>query len=402
MPVASMKELKEREELKDKMTGQPGGGGEGDLPPEALGMPVDGERLPVMFHGLYHEKQIGALCAVHAMNNLVQQRRFDEVQLAGVARALDQREAELLGTELLAGEQRGESANVRGDGFFSVQVIIEALRRQGFMCDQRATPGDPARERGFVFNRREHWFALRRVGDNWFDLNSMHRAPVAMSGTHLGLFVGAHLEKGYSVYAVRGPYSAHPLERDAPGLAAAVRACQSSGAAPGAAATPAEPAFKAFGGSGQALAASAVDPELAAAAAADPELAAAIAASLADQPATPRASAASSSTGASTGSRCGAPGPGVDVFLRAHSLRSTAGPAELVRWPSLPLVPRRASRRPAASVGATTRLDAGRGASAQPPLGTRVEEAHVIPALLWDETEVHAGGRQLVRPQLDA
>ena len=158
-----MKELKEREELKDKMTGQPGGGGEGDLPPEALGMPVDGERLPVMFHGLYHEKQIGALCAVHAMNNLVQERRFDEVQLAEVARALDRREAELLGTELLAGEQRGESANVRGDGFFSVQVIIEALRRQGFVCDQRATPGDPARERGFVFNRREHWFALRRA-----------------------------------------------------------------------------------------------------------------------------------------------------------------------------------------------------------------------------------------------
>ena len=70
-----MKELKEREELKDKMTGDHHAG-DGDVPKEALEMPVDGERLPTDFHGIYHEKQIGALCAVHALNNLVQARWF--------------------------------------------------------------------------------------------------------------------------------------------------------------------------------------------------------------------------------------------------------------------------------------------------------------------------------------
>ena len=89
MPVASMKELREREDLKDKMTSD-GPAPEGGIPREAMERPVDGERLPTMFHGLYHEKQIGALCAVHALNNLVQARWFDEVGLAEVARDLGQ------------------------------------------------------------------------------------------------------------------------------------------------------------------------------------------------------------------------------------------------------------------------------------------------------------------------
>ena len=34
-------------------------------------------------HGIYHEKQIGALCAVHALNNLMQQPMFkSEAQAA--------------------------------------------------------------------------------------------------------------------------------------------------------------------------------------------------------------------------------------------------------------------------------------------------------------------------------
>jgi hypothetical protein len=35
--------------------------------------------------GIYHEKQIGSLCAVHAMNNLMQGPAFNEIMLAEVA-----------------------------------------------------------------------------------------------------------------------------------------------------------------------------------------------------------------------------------------------------------------------------------------------------------------------------
>jgi hypothetical protein len=43
--------------------------------------PVDGEKLSKEFMGMYHEKQIGGLCAVHCMNNLVQGPVFDEIEV---------------------------------------------------------------------------------------------------------------------------------------------------------------------------------------------------------------------------------------------------------------------------------------------------------------------------------
>ena len=65
--------------------------------------------------------------------------------------------------------------------------------------------------------------ALRRLGDrHWFDLNSMAKTPQEMSPAHVDLFLQAHFEKGYSVFAVRGAFPSHRLERDAGALAAAV------------------------------------------------------------------------------------------------------------------------------------------------------------------------------------
>ena len=201
-----------------------------------------------------------------------------------MAHDLDSQERALMGNAALSGEY--ESANVRSDGFFSVQVIVSALQRLGLVCTQQASGvKDPAGERGFIFNRREHWFALRRVGRHWFDLNSMSKAPVAMSETHLALFFQAHQEKGYSIFCVRGPFPASPLENDADALAAAVRACDDveAKAKGGADANKAEPAFNAFAGPGQTLSAQPqIDPDLAAAAANDPELAAAIAMSMSE------------------------------------------------------------------------------------------------------------------------
>ena len=46
-----------------------------------------------------------------------------------------------------------------------------------------------------------------------------------MSQTHLDLFLTAHQEKGYSIFAVRGAYPDHALERDAGALERAVKAC---------------------------------------------------------------------------------------------------------------------------------------------------------------------------------
>jgi len=71
MPIHSLSDLKRDDEAK------------GRLPPSngAMAGPVDGEKLSKEFMGMYHEKQIGGLCAVHCMNNLVQGPVFDEIEV---------------------------------------------------------------------------------------------------------------------------------------------------------------------------------------------------------------------------------------------------------------------------------------------------------------------------------
>jgi hypothetical protein len=125
---------------------------------EALSQqPIDGEKLSAEGpHGLYHEKQVGSLCAVHAMNNLVQGPYFDEISLAEVAHGIDAQERVAMGGGWLEGQASG---NVREDGFFSVQVIQEALKHQGLSCtpigaeSMKAALNDPCAEKGFILNR---------------------------------------------------------------------------------------------------------------------------------------------------------------------------------------------------------------------------------------------------------
>lgn len=256
-----------------------------DVPDSAHEIPVDGEKMSAWFEGVYHEKQVGALCAVHAMNNLVQCRLFDEVQLASIAHELDAAESSWLEGSRLVGEEG--SANVRADGFFSVQVIVTALQRVGLSCAPAGVAGaiaEPDREVGFILNRREHWFALRRIGIEWFDLNSMFAQPRHMSPTHLALFLREHADQGYSIFVCRGRYPPVALENDRHALARAVAACSRSEPLVVGDNTKEPPKFAAFSGSGQRLSEPdtiQVDPSLQAAAQEDPELAVAIAASIA-------------------------------------------------------------------------------------------------------------------------
>jgi hypothetical protein len=104
--------------------------------------------------GIYHEKQIGALCAVHCLNNLMQSCDFEsvahqhqnsnqrcqsvergsgvvrhqfipalghEISLAEIGRAMDREEARELGISSQVAHN-----NVRNDGFFSLQVRSNA------------------------------------------------------------------------------------------------------------------------------------------------------------------------------------------------------------------------------------------------------------------------------------
>ena len=69
MPIHSLSDLKKEDEAK--------GGASAD----GMAGPVDGEKLSKHFMGMYHEKQIGGLCAVHCINNLMQGPEFDEIEV---------------------------------------------------------------------------------------------------------------------------------------------------------------------------------------------------------------------------------------------------------------------------------------------------------------------------------
>lgn len=155
---------------------------------------------------------------------------------------------------------------------------------------------NPQKETGFILNRSEHWFSLRRLGQYWFDLNSTQEKPKYVSDAHLGMLLSQMKQDGYSVFVVRGRWNPARIESDRKALDALMAACKEggvSGAVGGGSSAKPTAAATAFQGAGYSLTGpsqeekAAADKALAAALAAsgvdanaDPELAAAIAESL--------------------------------------------------------------------------------------------------------------------------
>merc|ERR1719500_2017933 len=104
------------------------------------------------------------------------------------------------------------SANMDDSGFFSVQVISRALTVWGLDLVPRDS-SDPAAVRAkaspiaanaYICNYREHWFAIRRLGNQWFNLNSLLECPELVSNSYLGEFLAQLQQEGYSIFLVTG------------------------------------------------------------------------------------------------------------------------------------------------------------------------------------------------------
>ncbi|XP_078418355.1 ataxin-3 isoform X4 [Cetorhinus maximus] len=59
-------------------------------------------------------------------------------------------------------------------------------------------------ERAFICNYKEHWFTVRKLGNQWFNLNSLLTGPELISDTYLALFLAQLQQEGYSIFVVRG------------------------------------------------------------------------------------------------------------------------------------------------------------------------------------------------------
>ncbi|EFJ08614.1 hypothetical protein SELMODRAFT_6002, partial [Selaginella moellendorffii] len=164
---------------------------------------------------LYHETQESKLCAVHCLNAVLQGPYFSELELAAIARDLDQSERDVM-LESGGGDAHSPdylrfvseaSSNVALDGNFSIQVLQRALAALDLKCLPLNSPElatATTEIAAYICNLHDHWFALRRIGAQWYNFNSLLPAPQHLSSFYASAFLDSLKNEGWSIFAVQG------------------------------------------------------------------------------------------------------------------------------------------------------------------------------------------------------
>ncbi|KRZ50390.1 Ataxin-3 [Trichinella nativa] len=173
----------------------------------------DGRRLRCLFTAApdtddfpddpYILRKEGMLCAQHALNALLQGQYFTAVDLAEIARRLDAEERKV------TGDSTSESQNMDDSGYFSLQVISEALKP--FNLTLRVAPTNASdvinfyrSHSAFICHRHQHFFTVRKIGEHWYNLNSMLDGPELISQTYSELYLAQLQKEGCTILAVEG------------------------------------------------------------------------------------------------------------------------------------------------------------------------------------------------------
>mmetsp|Transcript_20001 Transcript_20001/g.25881 ORF Transcript_20001/g.25881 Transcript_20001/m.25881 type:complete len:364 (+) Transcript_20001:87-1178(+) len=164
---------------------------------------------------IYHERQFSLLCGQHCLNNLLQGPYFTAPDLAAVGQELDAEERRMMleaGTDTTDALKflAEDSGNVDETGNFSIQVLNTALERGHSLTlintdssSIRNSIREYTQETGYICNRSEHWFAIRKIGNNWWNLNSTMERPEHISDFYLDAFLGQLRAEGYQVFVCR-------------------------------------------------------------------------------------------------------------------------------------------------------------------------------------------------------
>lgn len=170
------------------------------------------------------------MCALHCVNCLVQGPEFTPGDLSTIGLRLDEAERELWRSDpSLATAARnpevqrlltGASTNVSDDGFFSLAVLEECLKRHGMTCTgltRTSLLHTTEDDEGFLCHHHLHWIAIRNVHGTWYNLDSLKPAPSRLSPFHLAAFLGELVDKGYTVFAIRPTRTGTKLPKPFPG-----------------------------------------------------------------------------------------------------------------------------------------------------------------------------------------
>ncbi|XP_062544891.1 josephin-like protein isoform X1 [Armigeres subalbatus] len=134
---------------------------------------------------VYHERQIKELCALHALNNLFQDKEsYNKIQLDEICR------------NLAPNDYINPHRSILGLGNYDINVIITALHIkdcEAVWFDKRKDPCciDTSKIVGFILNvpsnykigfvrlpiQRRHWISVRKINGEYWNLDSKLDAP---------------------------------------------------------------------------------------------------------------------------------------------------------------------------------------------------------------------------------
>jgi ataxin-3 len=161
----------------------------------------------------------GNMCALHAINSLLQGAYFTATVLANIGYELDSQEMALIESPSTEGHGIADDynswSNFDPTGNYSIQVITVALSYFQLeliplnSSNPRAISSRQCtcNEQAFLCHKNNHWFTLRKFGTRWFNLNSLYPGPeeVHHDGIQLSLFATKEsIEDFTGIFIVNG------------------------------------------------------------------------------------------------------------------------------------------------------------------------------------------------------
>lgn len=155
---------------------------------------------------VYHEKQQSACCGRHAINNLLQNAAWTDVELAEVAMGLYENEKALrlqncdgVGDRTFIEFVGAGNPYVDDSGNFSVEVLERALESHRITLTRARSIESLENVESFqayLLNRSDHWMSINRIGGHWVDLNSILTAPEHISDFYMSAVLAQHKKDG--------------------------------------------------------------------------------------------------------------------------------------------------------------------------------------------------------------
>ncbi|XP_049858934.1 josephin-1 isoform X2 [Schistocerca gregaria] len=152
---------------------------------ESCWNPTDNRIGVAMNGGIYHEKQVKEMCALHALNNLFQE-----------CNAFSKAELDTICYSLSPNDWINPHKSFLGLGNYDINVIMAALQKKGceaIWFDKRKDPKclNLHNILGFILNvpsdyklgfvllplRRRHWVAIREIQGSYYNLDSKLECP---------------------------------------------------------------------------------------------------------------------------------------------------------------------------------------------------------------------------------